>query len=118
VLELDELLYGEDGGFSALENWEFLKWGMKKAKLTCRENTILQMRYWEGYSLTETATILNVTVNRVRQLQGKALMKLAAIFRGGSWRDYDIDKKGAYSRDEWWEKNKEKFFTILGGVIG
>ena len=53
-----------------------------KAKLTYRERTVLDLRYGFGdgyvYTLDEVGRIFNVTRERVRQLEHKAVRKMKA----------------------------------------
>ncbi|RLC68494.1 MAG: hypothetical protein DRH97_02960 [Chloroflexi bacterium] len=60
-----------------IDTWQ-LRASLRKimATLTVREERVLFLRFWEGYTLEEVAEELGFTRERGRQIQGKALRKL------------------------------------------
>jgi hypothetical protein len=59
--------------------------------LTCREREIIKLRCGPGdgytYTLEEVGTIFEVTRERVRQIEAKAIRKLQHPIRSCMWRD-------------------------------
>lgn len=58
------------------------------ARLTQREGNIIRMRYAEGMTLIEIAHEYDITGNRVRQIEAKAIWKLRCC---GGWLQLDVN---------------------------
>lgn len=71
-----------------------------------REKQVLALRYWKDYDLDETATRMQLSIERVRQIEAKALRKLKHPRHSDAFRSalglntvrYDTTANGAYSQ--------------------
>jgi len=84
----------DDGGIEELEKTVFLKDSLAKilTTLTKREEKIIRLRFGfdddRARTLDEVATEFNVTRERIRQIEAKALRKLRHPSRSRKLRDY------------------------------
>jgi RNA polymerase sigma factor (sigma-70 family) len=67
-----------------------------------REKTVISLRYHDGKTLSEVGSYLNLSIERVRQIEARATtkMKASAVFQGymgkeakDSWRGFDYKLK-------------------------
>lgn len=62
------------------------------ATLSPRERQVLLLKYWEGMSFKEVGEKMGITLEKVRQLESRALRRLRHPYRSSKVRDYlDID---------------------------
>ena len=75
-----------------------------------REKTVISLRYHDGKTLSEIGSYLNLSNERVRQIEARATnkMKASAVFQG---------YMGKEAKDSWWGfdyKLKAKAIELLG----
>ena len=75
-----------------------------------REKIVISLRYHDGKTLSEIGSYLNLSNERVRQIEARATnkMKASAVFQG---------YMGKEAKDSWWGfdyKLKEKAIELLG----
>ena len=74
-----------------------------------REKTVISLRYHDGKTLSEIGSYLNLSIERVRQIEARATnkMKASAVFQG---------YMGKEAKDSWWGfdyKLKAKAIELL-----
>ncbi|AWB09399.1 MAG TPA: sigma-70 family RNA polymerase sigma factor [Thermodesulfobium narugense] len=69
------------GDFSNSEN-SYIDLSMAIETLSEREKQVVDLYYYEDLSLDEIAKILNISISRVSQIHGKALIKLKSQLEG------------------------------------
>lgn len=82
---------------------ESTAWGISRAieeRLNTKQQLVLNLRYRDNKSLAETADEMNLSTERIRQIEGKAFRILLhpnsqKIWRAVSWGEY-LEVKGKY----------------------
>lgn len=80
-IEIENLILGNNinnkNQLENVENEEYVKYLLKNSNLNYRENKVLQLRYYENNTLEEVADELEVSRERVRQIEKNGLRKMS-----------------------------------------
>ena len=68
-----------DKEYETVLNRNVIESMMKRAGLTDREKSVVEKRFYEQMTLTQVADIYNLTRERIRQIEKKALKKMKAV---------------------------------------
>jgi DNA-binding CsgD family transcriptional regulator len=94
-MEIPELIIGD---FREELDKNHIQWAISKVleTLTDRQSTVLKCIFWEGLTTKETAKRLNISRERIRQIELKALRKLRAPKIVSLLTEYEIPEAKIY----------------------